>query len=482
MAALLLRLGRAGSLKCFQRESWAAFQRTPAITFATNVEEPKKSGKKPKAAKGVDEQGSQLASKTLVAFPRKVVLPAVPPVEALGSSSTGQGSAATHQADYPSTSTASVIGETVTSESARLAKAETITSAGASEPGIVTKSTGTTITEPISKATLNEDGTSGSSSSSSDSDSDSESDDEKGEKAKPRADPTKKPEGGVSAPSDAVSGDEAHSPGPSQSIRSSTAADVSPDITPETSSEFPLTAASTVTSKAQSEEASAVPLSNVKVTEEKSSKSGVKEAIPSSPFEWETAASADEQTTAMSSKKLGDSVAVVATPKDPAAPGEGKRAAPEATLRSGKGAAPGEGKGAAPEAAPGEGKGAAPGEGKGAAPGEGKGAAPEAAPGEGKGAAPGEGKGAASPEGLVDPASVLSEAAGKEMKPEAETDALQSPDEVAPSPPEPEPFDNSTYKNLQHHSYHQYTFVDMEVEMEKHRLPQPSSGRPSPRH
>uniref|UniRef100_A0A3B3RHL8 Uncharacterized protein n=1 Tax=Paramormyrops kingsleyae TaxID=1676925 RepID=A0A3B3RHL8_9TELE len=53
---------------------------------------------------------------------------------------------------------------------------------------------------------------------------------------------------------------------------------------------------------------------------------------------------------------------------------------------------------------------------------------------------------------------------------------------VAPSPPEPEPFDNSTYKNLQHHSYHQYTFVDMEVEMEKHRLPQPSSGRPSPRH
>ncbi|XP_036401378.1 NADH dehydrogenase [ubiquinone] flavoprotein 3, mitochondrial [Megalops cyprinoides] len=52
----------------------------------------------------------------------------------------------------------------------------------------------------------------------------------------------------------------------------------------------------------------------------------------------------------------------------------------------------------------------------------------------------------------------------------------------APPEPEPEPFDNSTYKNLQHHHYHLYTFVDMDVEMAKFRLPQPSSGRPSPRH
>uniref|UniRef100_A0A3B4DYY9 NADH dehydrogenase [ubiquinone] flavoprotein 3, mitochondrial n=1 Tax=Pygocentrus nattereri TaxID=42514 RepID=A0A3B4DYY9_PYGNA len=52
-----------------------------------------------------------------------------------------------------------------------------------------------------------------------------------------------------------------------------------------------------------------------------------------------------------------------------------------------------------------------------------------------------------------------------------------------PAPePEPEPFDNTTYKNLQHHSYNIYTFVDKDVEMAKHRLPQPSSGRPSPRH
>lgn len=52
----------------------------------------------------------------------------------------------------------------------------------------------------------------------------------------------------------------------------------------------------------------------------------------------------------------------------------------------------------------------------------------------------------------------------------------------APKPePVPEPFDNTTYRNLQHHDYNIYTFVDMDVEMAKHRLPQPSTGRPSPR-
>uniref|UniRef100_A0A4W4FI93 NADH dehydrogenase [ubiquinone] flavoprotein 3, mitochondrial n=1 Tax=Electrophorus electricus TaxID=8005 RepID=A0A4W4FI93_ELEEL len=49
-------------------------------------------------------------------------------------------------------------------------------------------------------------------------------------------------------------------------------------------------------------------------------------------------------------------------------------------------------------------------------------------------------------------------------------------------PPEPESFDNTTYKNLQHHSYHMFTFSDMDVELAKHRLPQPSTGRPSPMH
>ncbi|XP_028992214.1 cell surface glycoprotein 1 [Betta splendens] len=82
---------------------------------------------------------------------------------------------------------------------------------------------------------------------------------------------------------------------------------------------------------------------------------------------------------------------------------------------------------------------------------------------------------------LVDRAPVLTEAV--EEKLQAEFQAEPSPEAAAVPPPEPEePFDNSTYKNYQHHSYTPYTFVDQDVEMAKFRLPQPSSGRPSPRH
>ncbi|MFT7818213.1 NADH dehydrogenase ubiquinone flavoprotein 3, mitochondrial [Arapaima gigas] len=89
-------------------------------------------------------------------------------------------------------------------------------------------------------------------------------------------------------------------------------------------------------------------------------------------------------------------------------------------------------------------------------------------------------------EEMMDPAPVLTSAPGEELQPEAFTEpkVVDSPEEAAepPAEPEPEPFDNSTYKNLQHHQYHMYTFTDLEVEMAKYRLPQPSSGRPSPRH
>ncbi|KFP69865.1 hypothetical protein N310_12985 [Acanthisitta chloris] len=52
----------------------------------------------------------------------------------------------------------------------------------------------------------------------------------------------------------------------------------------------------------------------------------------------------------------------------------------------------------------------------------------------------------------------------------------------APAEPAPEEFDNSTYKNLQHHEYHTYTFADYTAVLSKFRQPQPSSGRQSPRH
>uniref|UniRef100_A0A3Q4HXG1 Uncharacterized protein n=1 Tax=Neolamprologus brichardi TaxID=32507 RepID=A0A3Q4HXG1_NEOBR len=55
--------------------------------------------------------------------------------------------------------------------------------------------------------------------------------------------------------------------------------------------------------------------------------------------------------------------------------------------------------------------------------------------------------------------------------------------EAAAVPSEPEElFDNSTYKNYEHHSYNPYTFADLDMQMAKFRLPQPSSGKPSPRH
>ncbi|KAM9206234.1 NADH dehydrogenase [ubiquinone] flavoprotein 3, mitochondrial isoform 1-T1 [Mergus octosetaceus] len=53
---------------------------------------------------------------------------------------------------------------------------------------------------------------------------------------------------------------------------------------------------------------------------------------------------------------------------------------------------------------------------------------------------------------------------------------------AAAAQPAPEEFDNSTYKNLQHHEYNIYTFIDSVVVLSKFRQPQPSSGRPSPRH
>ncbi|XP_075396654.1 NADH dehydrogenase [ubiquinone] flavoprotein 3, mitochondrial-like [Tenrec ecaudatus] len=45
-----------------------------------------------------------------------------------------------------------------------------------------------------------------------------------------------------------------------------------------------------------------------------------------------------------------------------------------------------------------------------------------------------------------------------------------------------EPFDNTTYKNRQHHDYNEYTFLDLNLDLSKFRMPQPSSGRESPRH
>ncbi|NXU66143.1 NDUV3 dehydrogenase, partial [Horornis vulcanius] len=78
---------------------------------------------------------------------------------------------------------------------------------------------------------------------------------------------------------------------------------------------------------------------------------------------------------------------------------------------------------------------------------------------------------------------VMGTTAKKETTQEAGVQAGESSTtEETTAQPAPEEFDNSTYKNLQHHEYHTFTFHDYIAVLAKYRQPQPSSGRPSPRH
>ncbi|XP_062954870.1 NADH dehydrogenase [ubiquinone] flavoprotein 3, mitochondrial isoform X2 [Cynocephalus volans] len=62
---------------------------------------------------------------------------------------------------------------------------------------------------------------------------------------------------------------------------------------------------------------------------------------------------------------------------------------------------------------------------------------------------------------------------------------VEDPDctqEATPTLAPAEPYDTTTYKNLQHHDYTMFTFLDLNLDLSKFRLPQPSTGRESPRH
>ncbi|NWS18190.1 NDUV3 dehydrogenase, partial [Pachyramphus minor] len=78
--------------------------------------------------------------------------------------------------------------------------------------------------------------------------------------------------------------------------------------------------------------------------------------------------------------------------------------------------------------------------------------------------------------------SVMDTTAKEEPVQEAGVQAGESSTTEALGEPAPEEMDNSTYQNLQHHEYHTYTFADYVTVLSKFRQPQPSSGRPSPRH
>uniref|UniRef100_A0A8C4JGF2 NADH:ubiquinone oxidoreductase subunit V3 n=1 Tax=Dromaius novaehollandiae TaxID=8790 RepID=A0A8C4JGF2_DRONO len=76
--------------------------------------------------------------------------------------------------------------------------------------------------------------------------------------------------------------------------------------------------------------------------------------------------------------------------------------------------------------------------------------------------------------GAAPSAPLCTRPSGSRTRPETQT--------TTAAQPAPEEFDNSTYQNFQHHEYGIYTFVDFDVVLSKFRQPQPSSGRPSPRH
>ncbi|XP_014694727.3 NADH dehydrogenase [ubiquinone] flavoprotein 3, mitochondrial isoform X2 [Equus asinus] len=77
----------------------------------------------------------------------------------------------------------------------------------------------------------------------------------------------------------------------------------------------------------------------------------------------------------------------------------------------------------------------------------------------------------------------LSAESGKSEKGQPPNLKKQSPPKKPAQAAVPtEPFDNTTYKNLQHHDYNTFTFLDLNLELSKFRMPQPSSGRESPRH
>ncbi|XP_054937764.1 NADH dehydrogenase [ubiquinone] flavoprotein 3, mitochondrial-like [Physeter macrocephalus] len=84
--------------------------------------------------------------------------------------------------------------------------------------------------------------------------------------------------------------------------------------------------------------------------------------------------------------------------------------------------------------------------------------------------------------GLVSTISLSAES-GKNEKGLPRNPKKQSPPKKsAPAATPAELFDNTTYKNLQHHDYSTYTFLDLNLELSKFRMLQPSSGGESPRH
>ncbi|XP_008561412.1 PREDICTED: NADH dehydrogenase [ubiquinone] flavoprotein 3, mitochondrial isoform X2 [Galeopterus variegatus] len=82
--------------------------------------------------------------------------------------------------------------------------------------------------------------------------------------------------------------------------------------------------------------------------------------------------------------------------------------------------------------------------------------------------------------GLASTVSLSAESGKREKGPNSKKQS--PPKKAAPTLAPAEPSDTTTYKNLQHHDYTMFTFLDLNLDLSKFRLPQPSTGRESPRH
>ncbi|MCJ8732828.1 hypothetical protein PDJAM_G00215770 [Pangasius djambal] len=464
MATSLLRLGRLGSLKCLQQDGWGCLRTPLTAAFCTKAETRKKAAKKAssKTLEASDERAALLAYKTTVAFPTRLSTPgflsqgvALGEYEQSGNPVTGESAVAAGAASAgPTPSTPHISAESLTEENVTTADAkpaESVDSAkaepescdlgAAAEVTSITETatekdatspTSADLETPKSEVAPKDDDATSSSSSSSDSDSDSDSDDEKPDKTE-MTEPVAQTEdkaGQEEMPS-AVSKE------PASDVKTGAVPKRIQPSVPEAAPEAAPEATEAV-SEPRSEEVSA-PSTAAASSEE---------IVDPAPV-LRTAESLKAQAEVILEKEAGVDVKsskvseAIPEPVTEGAPDVAAEPTPEVVLDPATKVA------SKPEV-------------------EIK-AAPETT------------EAVAAAEELVDPAPVITDA--EEVRAEPEVSAAPEEAAAAPAPePEPEPFDNTTYKNLQHHSYNMYTFVDMDVEMAEHRLPQPSTGRPSPRH
>ncbi|KAK7153771.1 hypothetical protein R3I94_007208 [Phoxinus phoxinus] len=454
MATSLLRLGRLGSVKCLLREGWSTPRAPFVAALCTKGDVPPKTPKKAKAKASTieaDERASLLAYKPAVAFPSKLsaagfLLKDV----ALGKSETAE---AVSTAAANETTTDSPVAEPAAAD---IAVEEAKITEVPPTDGATTEIGGRQTSDVKAEVQKDQDDTS--SSSSSDSDSDSDSDEEKPKTETP-----------------VQSGEKAAEEKAAPGLTTEEVGVPDKEANPETAFGEAQESAGTVT-KATPEEVpapSAKPVGSVETLIDPAPVlSSTSEAVPEVSSESITVATSDnildsatEIKTAPTEEISVEKEPEIKVEEEPEIKVEEEpeikveeavkvsaEVLPEVTTEARPEVVADTAVDAGPEVSS-EALGDVP--------------APKAEAGTLNA------EGTPSEE-LVDPAPVTADA----VEALAETDVVETPQEQAPEKaPEPEPFDNTTYKNLQHHQYDAYTFADLDVEMAKHRLPQPSATR-----